>query len=312
MSPSARDLQAGDTLPLDFRRLRQLPIEAVLAARGIHLARRGVRRVGPCPIHGGDNPGAFVVHSGRNSWFCFTRCGGGDVIDLVARIDGVGVGAAARHLAAVVDDLPPTSPPARSGRVFQPFTRRLPLDPHCLWLRHKGIEPDTARRFEAGAWHGSGFLQGCVAVRLHDPDGKPLGYAGRRVDPVDVARQGKWKFPPGLPKRSLLYNLHRIGPLQGRAVVLVEGPWDALALAQVGVPALALLGVHLSVEQMGLLEQAGDVIVMLDGDLAGKAGAREIVQRLDGARRVDVPDGRDPGDLGERELRRLLSPFFSL
>ena len=296
----------------DFQRLRQVPIERVLRARGIALVPRGVRRVGPCPVHGGDNPSAFVVHTDRNSWHCFTHCGGGDVIDLVARLDGIGLAAAARRLTAVAPDLPAPGPPPPRPSGFRPFTRSLTLDPNCPWLRRRGIVPDTARRFEAGQWHGPGFLAGCAAVRLHDPNGRPLGYAGRRLAPQGVAHHGKWKFPAGLPKRTLLYNLHRVRPLAGRAIVLVEGPWDVLRLAQVGVPAVALLGVHLSDEQERLLAEADTVIVMLDGDPAGRMAAHEAARRIEGAQNVELSDGCDPADLEDRELRRLLAPFFSL
>lgn len=208
----------------------------------------------------------------------------------------------------------PTPSPAstRPRPTFQPFTRPLPLDPRCAWLARKGITPQTAARFEAGMWHGRGSLAGCVAVRLHGPEGRPLGYAGRRLDPSQAGRLGQWKLPAGLPKRSLLYNLHRIAPLAGRAVVVVEGPWDVLRLAQLGVPAVALLGTHLSDEQARLLEGVGRVVVMLDGDVAGRAASRDVAWRLRTVHRVDLPDGSDPGDLEDRALRRVLGGLFSL
>ncbi len=65
---------------------RRVSIEAVLNAEGLatSLKRRGQRLVGPCPVHGGDNPQAFVVDLARDLWYCFTRCqGGGDVVELV-------------------------------------------------------------------------------------------------------------------------------------------------------------------------------------------------------------------------------------
>jgi len=312
MSPHPPHRPSSTRPPLDFQRLRQVPIEHVLAARGIRLARRGIRDIGPCPVHGGDNPGAFVVHRQRNTWHCFTRCGGGDVIDLLAAIDGISIGAAARHLDGAAMDLPPVPPSWRNERVFVPFTRRLPLDPRCSWLHNRGIDPETARRFEAGAWHGRGFLQGCIGVRLHDPAGRPLGYAGRRRDPRDAARHGKWKLPAGLPKTSLLYNWHRLGRARRRTLVLVEGPWDVLALARLRVPAVALLGTRLSTQQGTLLAHAEQVVVMLDGDPAGRAAAAQVAARLQRTRVVQVPDGTDPGDLVKRELRGLLAPFFSL
>src|SRR5512134_3410035 len=78
---------------LDFKEIkRRVSIEDVLAVRGLlgAMRRRGDRITGCCPVHGGDNPMAFVVDRARNVWFCFTGCGrGGDVIELVRLLDGV-------------------------------------------------------------------------------------------------------------------------------------------------------------------------------------------------------------------------------
>ena len=58
---------------LDLRRLkRSVSIEHVLADRGLlaGMRRRG-QLVGACPIHGGDNPDAFVVNPQRGLWRCY-------------------------------------------------------------------------------------------------------------------------------------------------------------------------------------------------------------------------------------------------
>lgn len=73
----------------NFRLLKQrVTIDQVLAAEGVleGLNRRGNRLVGCCPLHGGDNPRAFVVDLEKGTWYCFTRCGGGgDIVELVRR-----------------------------------------------------------------------------------------------------------------------------------------------------------------------------------------------------------------------------------
>ncbi len=56
------------------------------------LHRNGDTLTGPCPIHGGDNETAFRVSISKNCWNCFSRCGGGgNVLDFVARKEGVSV-----------------------------------------------------------------------------------------------------------------------------------------------------------------------------------------------------------------------------
>lgn len=314
---------------LDFERLKAaVSIEWVLIAHGLdrRMRRRGRRLVGPCPIHQGHGPSSFVVDLDRNLWYCFSGCSaGGDVVDLVCRLNRVGYRRAAEILAelaelAPVSGLAPLDRAQHRGPTtapppFRPFTRRLCLDPHVPLLERKGISATTAQAFEAGAWRATGFLEGCVGVRLHDPGGQPLGYAGRRTDPHEAQRLGKWKLPPRLPKGNVLYNAHRVRPaLRGGAVVVVEGPWDIMRLHQIRVPAVALLGVRLSSRQRDLLRIAGRVIVLLDGDPAGRAGSERVRAALAGAgpevRVLHPPVDTDPDELGDDELRGLLGPFL--
>ena len=303
---------------------RTLSIETVLTAKGLDssLKRRGQRLIGPCPVHGGDNPQAFVVDLTRDLWYCFTRCqGGGDVVELVRRMHHLGYRQGAHYLAPLAKTAQTPTPPSTpvtvySKKPFQPYTRRLQLDPLALLLRQKGIQPDTARRFEAGGYQGPGFLRGCVAVRLHDPQARPLGYAGRRLDPQQAHQYGKWKFPPGLPKRELLYGFHHIARQQNKGVVVVECPWGVMRLMQIGFPAVALLGIQLSSTQLKLLCQTSQVILMLDGDDAGRSASRKIANTLSQhlnvqVHRIELPYGLDPDDLSDIDLTHRLLAFFS-
>lgn len=119
-----------------------------------------------------------------------------------------------------------------------------------------------------------------------------------------------------MPKSDLLFNWHRAAPHLARGVVVVEGPFDAMRVWQAGCrPVAALLGTELSSAQRALLATAPRVVVMLDGDDAGRQGARKLLAAL--APRpvlvVRLPEGRDPADLDDEGLRHLLpsSSFFS-
>lgn len=268
-------------------------VVALLACRGVlpGFRREGNRMFGPCPVHGGDNVRAFVVDLAGDRWFCFTRCrrGGGPV-----------------GLARALDLAPPDVVPDRTRAVapFVPYTRALRLDARCAWLAAKGIGPQIATEREVGGWHGTGMLAGCVGVRLHDPDGHPLGYAGRRLDPTEVTRRGKWTFPRGLPKSRLLYGLHHV---RGSRVVLTECPWGVLRLAQLRVEAVGLLGVAVSTEQRALLARFDEVVVLLDADQAGRTAAAHIASSLSTARVVELPAGADPDDLPDDRLLALVT-----
>lgn len=268
-------------------------VVALLAQHGVigTFRREGDRLFGPCPIHRGDNARAFVVDLIGDRWYCFTRCcRGGGPIGLARALDR---------------DVPDTAAPTpRPPAPFVPYTRALRLDPDSPWLAAKGIGAEIARDREVGEWHGWGMLAGCVALRLHDARGAPLGYGGRRLRAADVTARGKWTFPRGLPKSRVLYGLHRV---RGRRVVLTECPWGVLRLGQLGVDAVALLGVALSPAQRAMLEQFDEVVVLLDGDRAGRVAAEGIARVLTNARIVQLPIGSDPDDLDNEALLDLLS-----
>lgn len=326
---------------LDFKLLKQtVPISQVLAAKGLthHFKKRGDRLIGPCPIHGGDNPSAFVVSISKNLWYCFSGCqAGGDVIDLVRRLDHLSYRETAARLASLAS-LSPPSPMASQSRQptassaakphtdrqprqehpskrlqpFRPYTRRLYLDPDSPFLQHKGIFPGTARTFEAGAFHGPGFLKDCIGVRLHDPSGNPLGYLGRRLHRDQAMTYGKWKLPTRLPKRHILYGFHRVANLLHRGLCIVECPWGVMRLHQLDVPAVALLGAHLSAPQRQLLTNAKRVVIILDGDSTGRNASTQVKKALIDSTDVQIlnlPDDLDPDDLSDQELKSLLSPL---
>jgi len=304
---------------LAFARLKRLvSLEQVLTAKGLtgSLRRRGNRLVGPCPVHGGDNPHAFRADLAKNIWYCFTRCqGGGDVVELIRRIDHLSYREAARYLAALAHCPTPCGESATPipPHPFRPFTRRLTLDPCAPWLAHKGISSTTAARFEAGVYHGNGFLASCLGVRLHDTDGQPLGYAGRRLDPLPIARFGKWKFPRGLPKKELLYGFHHCDPPRHQALVVVECPWSVMRLAQLAIPAVALLGTQLCAAQHQRLRPFPRLLLLLDGDHAGRTATRKLYHTLRNTidtHCIYLPAERDPDDLDDTSLAALIRPFL--
>ncbi len=309
---------------LDFKYLkRAVSIARVLDDKGLmeRFRARGDKLTGPCPVHGGDNPGAFVANLSKNIWHCFTGCNtGGDVVELVRKMDRKSHRHVAQYLSSLAGSSParhaigPPSKTSGHGMAFRPYTRQLRLNPYARLLGKKQIHPETARWIEAGAWHGPGFLKDCIGVRLHDPRGNPVGYAGRRINPLEIKTHGKWKFPTGLPKSSLLYNYHRVRSHIGRGLVVVECPWGVMRLSQLAIPAVALLGTSLSAIQIDLLRKAPRIILMLDGDHAGENAIRRIHGDLDSVIQIQtfqLPEGLDPDDLNDYQLNKVSHLFLS-
>src|SRR5712691_6365106 len=87
---------------VDYKELKQrVKISAVLGHYGLmeNLKRKGENLVGPCPIHKGTNATQFHVSLAKNNFNCFGDChGGGNVIDFVAKMEGLALRQAALKL----------------------------------------------------------------------------------------------------------------------------------------------------------------------------------------------------------------------
>jgi DNA primase len=319
----------------DFLSLKsRVSLEQVFAAQGLlgTFTARGDRLTGPCPLHGGDNKHAFVVSRSKNLWYCFSGCGregrggGGDVLEFVRRYLSLTWLETGRYLSFLADKQGQTlleggislregapaevmgwesKPRPKESPIFRAYRKRLPLESEISFLQAKGIGAETARKYEVGAYRGGGWLKGCLGVRLFEPGGDPVGYAGRRLEPEEISRYGKWKFPPGLPASQLLYNYHRIQGQLNEGLWVTECPWGVLRLAQLNVPAVALFGLHLSDRRQELLSKATRVTLLLDGDLPGREASRRlkaVLKRVVEVRVVALPEGLDPDELTDAEL----------
>ena len=298
---------------------KQVSIKAILNEKGLshNFVQRGDRFIGPCPIHGGDNPTGFVISLSKNHWYCFTRCGrGGDVVELVRLLDNTDYRQVARYLTSFSNSS--TIPKVDSAiipspNVFRPYRYSVSLDSATDFFHKKSISSSTAKRFETGAYYGKGFLNQCIGVRLHDLSGRPIGYAGRRLDADQIKKFGKWKFPKNLPKNQLLYNYHRIVSLPQSILFVVECPWGVMRLSQLDVPAIALLGVHASISQFNILKKYRRIVIMLDGDAAGRKATPKLLGKLKGSSEVEyviLPTGIDPDDLPDTSLLKIVKVFF--
>src|SRR5262249_31604296 len=109
-------------------------------------------------------------------------------------------------------------------------------------------------------------------------------------------------------------NLHRAcAAVAGRPAgcVIVEGFFDCLRVHQAGYhKVIALMGATLSeVQEILLLARFGEVVLMLDGDEAGRCATRQRAARLWGKiplNIAEVPSGRQPDQLSSEEIERIL------
>jgi DNA primase len=312
---------------VDFKQLKaDVAIEQVVAQYGVHLRRVGgteLRGRCPLPTHTSSRSrDSFAVNIARNVWSCRSlscmqaRGGrpGGNILDFVALMEGCSIRDAALRLqdwsgaaperfivprAARPEPLASENPPLRFALQY--------IDAAHPYLVSRGVTQQTIRTFGLGLYTGKGLLRGRIVIPIHNQAGELIAYAGRAVD----GQEPKYRFPAGFRKSLVLFNLHRTSAMKARTVVVVEGFFDTIAVHQAGYPVVGLMGSTLSRCQADLLTGHFDgVLLMLDGDEAGRDGARSAAQALGtlvSVSTISLDDGRQPDQLAPGEIRRLIT-----
>ena len=189
-----------------------------------------------------------------------------------------------------------------------PLEFELRLDATHSYLRERGVLPETVRKFDLG-YCDHGIMKGRICIPVHDADGRLVAYAGRWPEPTSPPEEPRYRFPRGFKKRLVLFNLHRMR--RSEELVIVEGCWSVFQLDAIGVASVALMGRSLSQDQEQLILGSGvrRIILLLDGDDAGKTATSEILPRLSSHLFVHapiMPDGAEPDTMDEAALRAIL------
>lgn len=199
--------------------------------------------------------------------------------------------------------------PQQTEDAFQPYTRTLPLDANHSYLKERGLSSETIADFELG-FCKAGYQRGRIAIRLHDIDGNPLGYAGRWAETAPPDDTSRYLLPKNFPKETVLFNAHRIN--RGEDLILVESYWSVFRLWQLGEhQVVSLMGWSLSDRHIELLRELNvqRVLILFDGDAAGREATAAAIEKLVGAfyvRAPEVPDGFKPHSADESLLRKFL------
>jgi len=300
---------------VDFAAIkRSVGLAPLLRRYQVKLRRSGVDQYrGCCPIHGGEGEDAFHANLTRNIFHCFSCGAAGTVLDFVAAMERCTLREAALRLAAEVNE-PIAAATARQlvtrkSKLLSPlgFTLR-GIDSAHPYLATRGIRPATAEQFGIGFYRGAGMFSGRLVIPIHSAQGELVGYCGRAVD----GTQPRYRFPSGFAKSEILFNLHRAAATGDKTVVVVEGFFDCLKVHQAGMPTVvALMGAALyERQQRALLEHFRHVILMLDGDRAGRLATAEMIKRLRphaSVQAICLPDGVQPDQLSSAALREILA-----
>lgn len=224
---------------------------------------------------------------------------------------------------------------------LKPFLGR--LSNHLI---RRGITLDTAREWELGVDHENkraiftvrdyeGRLAAVIGRDVTDRSKVKYSnyvldtFNGRMVPFIDHEREEDFRSPT---KSFFLYGeFHAYKFLKGEAerplaidrphLIVVEGPTDVLHLWQMGWNVVAALGSYPSEMQaekaVTLLPRGGKVVIMGDGDEAGRKFAKALGEKI-GERCPTfngiLPDGVDPGDSDNKLIEEVFdtAQMFSL
>jgi DNA primase len=275
---------------------RAVTMEAIITRYELleGLSRKGQNLAGPCPFCKGKSQRQFQVNLAKNAWYCFGCKEGGNVLDFVAKREGVSVRAAAVKLdswfklglgegAPRAEPSPPVAiaPPVAEESIPTEnpplsFTLKT-LDPRHANLEELGLSPATIERFGAG-YCGKGLLKGRMAIPIHGCHGELLAYAGLALDAEETPR---YLFPPKFHPSLELFNLHRLieVPEESGPLYLAPDIQGVLRLAEAGyVSVLGLFDGSLSEAQEEAIRGA---LSLYEGfQLVGKGFADRTVARL--------------------------------
>jgi DNA primase len=325
----------------DFRAIKaRVSMLDVLRRYGIEMKQvnqHELRGRCPLPTHAPESKEiSFVVNPAKNVWSCHSSScvggrnvpgaegklkKGGDLIEFVKFMEKLGgLRDAGIRLEEWFGDSVDSAAPARAPRVAAPvvesesnpalaFTLK-DIDHKHPYLAARGFDEEECEYLGAGFFPGRGSMSGRIVFPLHNGAGELVGYAGRLVDDSLISESNpRWKFASGFQRGKVLYNLHRLTEDDWTEAIVVESFWGVLACVRAGIMnVVAIMSNQATDAQLIRLADFSRVTVLLDGDEAGRSGAKNLVERLvnAGVASVDqkvLREGLQPDDLKPDTLR---------
>lgn len=261
----------------------------LLGRLGIDWKPRGHRLIAPCPHpqHADRKPSwaAWSDDLGRFRHRCLSCGFGGGPAALVVAVLGLELRAAYDFLQGAESAGPPP-PPTLRVEVREPKRQGADVVPEEVWFEPFEEWPTPARRYleqrrmgkrEVDKW-GLGYavdghLRGRIWIPVRDCTGKLASWTARSYDDGDPKYDSSRVAAPGVLLGEDLWSLH------WRTVVVVEGPFDAMAVdAAMGADVAALrgsasAGQAIDPGQAAKLARFREIIIATDPDKAGKRAA---------------------------------------
>lgn len=252
-----------------------------LESRGVVLIGTGNQRTAKCPFHEDGSP-SFSVNVSNQVWHCHSGCGGGSIVDLIAKFDGKSPKDVFAELAndAAIERFDPATPFKPSKRAQGPPAKQNALE------GHSDAKPVIERIYSYQDSLGGEVYQ---VLRM-----RPKTFRQRHKD-----ANGAWKWSMDGVTR-VLYRLPEITNAQ--EVWIVEGEKDADTLVAMGFESTCNVGGAGKWLDSYTETLAGkDVVICGDNDKAGQDHVRKVMESLAGkvasVRNVKLPsDYKDASD----------------
>jgi len=249
--------------------------------RGVTLIGSGNQRTAKCPFHPDGSP-SFAVNVAQGVWKCHAGCGGGSVIDLIAKFDGKNPKDVFKELAdeAAGESFDAATPSKHVRRVVTAEPKQ--NAPTGL----PDAKPSIERIY---SYHDSLGTEVYQVLRM-----RPKTFRQRHK-----AADGSWKWSMDGVTR-VLYRLPEV--LQSDEVWVTEGEKDADTLTALGFVATCNVGGAGKWLEAYTESLAGKhVVICGDTDKAGQDHVRKVMESLAGKvasiRNVKLPgDFKDASD----------------
>lgn len=174
------------------------------------------------------------------------------------------------------------------------------------YLRARGIEATTARTYRLG-YVADGEYAGRLAIPYITADGSVVDIRYRALSPE---QSPKYLSRPG--SKSHLFSVSSL-LADGDTVYITEGEIDAITLNQFGFNAVGVPGASNWQEHWKrLFDDYDRVIVVCDGDQAGRDFGKKVAERIDGATAVHLPEGEDVNSLYVTDRDALLTALSAV
>lgn len=139
-----------------------------------------------------------------------------------------------------------------------------------------------------------------ITIPVKNDRGEIVSYVGRATRPEEKIKYLNARNTEIYERGSSIYAPEIVGKGTGFGTI-VEGTFDAMALAGQGFEAYAFLGTEATEKQLDIVAgKHGNVLIMTDGDEAGQMAmmklSKEMLSRGCMVMVARIPNGKDPAD----------------